>query len=58
MMWFIRATRWVRHPPSEGRVKLVLAIVAVVLLIASIQWLGWWPDWATMDRPVRRMPVR
>ena len=50
LIWLMRARQWLRHPPSAGRVKLVLAIVAIALGIAALQHLGWWPDWATMER--------
>jgi hypothetical protein len=48
--WLMRAKRWVQNPPSEGRVKLVFAVVAICLVIAGIEFFGYWPDWATMDR--------
>lgn len=51
LIWLLRARRWLQHPPSAGRVMLVLAILAVVLGIAGLQHFGWWPDWAVMDRP-------
>ena len=48
--WLFRMSRWARNPPSTQRVKLVFAIVAVSLLIVGIEWMGWWPDWATTQR--------
>ncbi|MBD9526928.1 hypothetical protein [Paracoccus sp. PAR01] len=51
LIWLIRASRWARNPPSAKRVRLILAIIAICLVIVSIEWMGWWPDWATMDRP-------
>jgi hypothetical protein len=48
--WLLRAKRWVQNPPSEGRVKLVFAVVAICLLIAGIEYFGLWPDWMTLDR--------
>lgn len=53
MIWLVRAARWVRNPPSAGRVKLVAAVVLAVLLLGTIEWMGWVPDWATQDRPAR-----
>lgn len=44
--WFLRMAKWAHRPPSEARVKLVLAIIAIVLVIYGIEWLGLWPDWA------------
>lgn len=51
MNWLIRAARWVRNPPSPQMVKMVFAIVAIGLLLAGLQYVGLWPDWATMERP-------
>ncbi len=46
----LRMSKWARRPPSEGRVKLVLGVVAICLVLFGIEWLGFWPDWLTMDR--------
>ena len=54
MIWLLRAAKWARHPPSPRMVALVLAIIAAGLVMVALQWLGWWPDWATIDpRPIR-----
>ena len=46
--------RWARNPPSAGRVKLVLAVIAIALAIVGIEKLGLWPDWAEAERnPIR-----
>lgn len=58
MIWLLRAARWVRNPPSAGTVKLVLAVVAIGVAIASIEHMGWWPEWATQDRMQRHVPPR
>lgn len=55
MMWLVRAARWVRNPPSAKMVKLVFGIIAAGLAIVAIEKLGYWPDWATMER-APRMP--
>jgi predicted acyltransferase len=49
-VWLIRAKRWARKPPSEGRVKLVLGVVAICLVIIGIEWAFGWPDWLTVNR--------
>ncbi|WP_312527029.1 hypothetical protein [Paracoccus sp. (in: a-proteobacteria)] len=49
--WLIRAARWVRHPPSEGRVILVLSVIAICLALVALEHFGLWPAWATLDRP-------
>lgn len=50
LLWLSRAKRWAQNPPSWGRVKLVLGVVAICLLIAGIEYFGLWPDWMTLDR--------
>lgn len=61
LTWFLRMARWSRRPPSWGRVKLVLAVIAICLVIAAFEWLFGWPDWLTVDRrplrPTRLPPV-
>lgn len=47
---FLRMAKLARHPPSEKRVKLVFGIVLVCAAIALIEWLGYWPDWATAEK--------
>lgn len=48
-MQLLRMAKWARHPPSEARVKMVLAIVAVCLSVFAVErWVGW-PDWMTVD---------
>ncbi len=33
--------RWAQHPPSAGRVKLVLAVIAITLVLYGLdRWLG------------------
>ncbi len=49
----LRMAKWARKPPSEARVKLVIAVVVLALAIVGIEWMGWWPDWATAE-PIRR----
>jgi hypothetical protein len=35
-------------------VKFVFAIIALAAVIWGIEWIGWWPDWATAERFPRR----
>ncbi|SMO60497.1 hypothetical protein [Paracoccus laeviglucosivorans] len=51
LIWLIRASRWARNPPSARMVKLVLAIIAAGLVLAGLEHLGLWPEWAELDRP-------
>jgi hypothetical protein len=57
MIWLLRAAQWVRNPPSAGRVKLVVGIVLAVVLIGTVEWMGWIPEWAQMERPGHRLPA-
>lgn len=50
LVWLLRASKWARHPPSARMVKLVLAIIAVGIAIIVLEKMGWWPDWAMMER--------
>lgn len=49
-IWFVRAKRWARNPPSMGRVKLVLGIVAVCAALYAIEHFVGWPEWMTLER--------
>tara|TARA_R110002124_G_scaffold90409_1_gene230536 strand:- start:291 stop:464 length:174 start_codon:yes stop_codon:yes gene_type:complete len=54
MIWLLRMSRWARHPPSLKRVKLVFGIVVIALVIVGIEWMGWWPKWATAEKIPRK----
>lgn len=56
MHWLMRASQWARHPPSPGRVRLVLAVVAIAAAIVILDKTGYWPDWARMERMRRTLP--
>ncbi len=43
----LRMSRWARKPPSDQRVKLVLGLIVLCLVIAGVEYMGWWPEWAT-----------
>lgn len=49
LAWLLRAKRWAQKPPSEGRVKLVLGVVALCLVLVAIEYVFGWPDWMTVD---------
>ena len=42
--WLMRMYRWVRRPPSEGAVKLVLAVVVLCLGLVAIELVWGWPE--------------
>ncbi|PVA11728.1 hypothetical protein DC366_01870 [Pelagivirga sediminicola] len=52
--WLLRAARWARHPPSAGRVKFVLAIIAFCVLLYAIEHYFGWPDALTPEKALRR----
>ena len=51
--WLVRASQWVRNPPSEKRVILVLVVVGLGLAIAGLEHFGLWPEWAKLERAPR-----
>lgn len=48
-IWFVRMARWARNPPSWGRVKLVVGVIAICLLVFSLERLLGWPDWLRVN---------
>ncbi len=52
--WLLRMTRWAQNPPSAGRVKFVLAIIAVCAALYAVERFYGWPDALTPDRGVQR----
>ncbi|NNF71200.1 MAG: hypothetical protein HKN02_03280 [Rhodobacteraceae bacterium] len=53
-IWLLRMSKWARNPPSATRVKLVFGIIAAAAIIWGIEWMGWWPEWATAERIPRK----
>lgn len=53
--WLMKASMWVRNPPSEKRVMLVVGIIVLCLGIAFVEHYVGWPDWAQRDR-IPRLP--
>lgn len=52
--WLLRMSQWARNPPSTKRVIVVFAIISAALAVGLVEWLGYWPDWATAERIPRR----
>lgn len=47
--WLLRAVSWARNPPSPGRVKAFLIILAICFALFAVEyWIGW-PDWLTVN---------
>ncbi len=51
--WLLRAAMWVRRPPSPQRIKMFVGLVVICIVIGLIEYFGYWPEWATLDRPPR-----
>jgi len=49
-IWFVRMARWLRHPPSPGRVKLVVGVVVLCFVLVAVERFVGWPDLLTVDR--------
>jgi len=56
MIWFLRMARWVRRPPSEARVKLVVGVIALILALWGVERLFGWPDALSLDPGGRFRP--
>jgi len=48
--WLLRMSRWARNPPSQSRVLLVAAAVAICLALYAFEHFFGWPDWATTNK--------
>lgn len=56
--WLLRAARWARNPPSAGRVKLVLGVIAACLVLLAIERFIGWPDALSFEPHRRGNPLR
>jgi hypothetical protein len=56
--WLLRMARWARRPPSESRVKLVIAVIVICLALAGIEHFWGWPDWMTTNTNGRMPKLR
>lgn len=54
--WLIRMKRWTQHPPPLWKVCLVLAVIAVSLVVYTLETSGLLPGWMTADQ-IGRRPV-
>ena len=53
--WLLRAKQWAHNPPSMGRVKFVVAIIAICVLLFAIERIFGWPEWLTPQGNGRRI---
>lgn len=54
--WLLRMVRWLRNPPSPGRVKLVLGVLLICLVLVGIEVFLGWPEWLTPSGGARWRP--
>lgn len=47
--WMFRMARWAQNPPSEKRVKFVLAIIAVCLTVFAVEYFIGWPEMLSLE---------
>lgn len=47
--WLVRMARWIRNPPSMGRVYLVIGVIVLCLALAAIDHYFGWPSWARVN---------
>ncbi len=52
--WLLRAVRWARNPPSAGRVKFVLAVIAACAALYAVEQTYGWPEALTPEKALRR----
>lgn len=57
MLHFLRMAKWVRHPPSWRRVKLVFAVIALCLVLVALERLFGWPEALSPERVPRGVPI-
>ncbi len=52
----MRMKRWVQHPPSPRRIKLVFGVIAICILLVLIERYIGWPDALTGEHRPMRLP--
>ncbi len=55
---FLRMSGWARNPPSARKVKLVLAVIAIVAAIWGLEQLFGTPDWMRINSMPRGRVLR
>jgi hypothetical protein len=51
----LRASVWSRQKPSRTFVYALIGVAILVAVVFSLDALGWWPEWATVE-PSRGIP--
>ncbi|WPY95223.1 hypothetical protein T8T21_03595 [Limimaricola variabilis] len=54
--WLLRLAHWARHPPSPGRVALILAVILACLVLVGVERIWGWPEALTVA-PFGRGPL-
>jgi len=49
----IRASIWIRRPPSRERLYAIIAVALLVAVVFGLEAAGLWPEWATREPPPR-----
>lgn len=50
LTWLMRMARWSRRPPSMQHVMIGAVVLAIALAIWGLDAMGWWPDWARVEK--------
>ncbi len=53
LLWLTRMARWVRHPPSPARAKLVFTVIGICLVLVAVERFIGWPEWLTTQGGTR-----
>lgn len=49
LFWFLRMSRWTRHPPGLRKVIALAVTVGLCLALYGIEHLWGWPDWLRVN---------
>ena len=50
--------RWARNPPSQQRIKLVVAVIGICIVLVLLERIFGWPDWLTPNYTPRGRILR
>ncbi len=55
---YLRMARWARKPPSQQRIKLVVAVIGICIVLVLLERIFGWPDWLTPNYTPRGRILR
>lgn len=58
IMWLVRAKRWVKHPPSTKRIKLVFGVILLCVVLVGIEKFIGVPEWMQLDPKAQKHLLR